>query len=290
MRAWQGDDGGPLSFSPSNYARNMVQIPCSQCIGCRLERSRQWATRCMHESAMHEENSFITLTYDQENIPWDGSLNKKHLQDFFKRFRHHLGNTKIRYYAVGEYGDQLMRPHYHALIFGYDFPDRELWTDREGVRTYVSEQLSKIWKWGFTTVGDCTWETAAYCARYALKKQTGKNKDHYWVPLTSDMHVQLQPEFAVMSLKPAIGKRWFEEFEGDCYPSDYITQKGKKLRVPKYYDELLAAKNPELLAEIKERRKRQAWKHNEDNTPQRLEAKEACTKARMNLLRRGLEE
>ena len=147
-----------------------LELPCGQCIGCRLEKSRQWATRCIHEAQMHEDNCFITLTYDDENIPWDGSLNKQHFQAFMKRLRWHNKEKKIRYFHVGEYGEQLSRPHYHALIFNHDFDDKELWTVNDEMRLYTSEKLQKIWPMGFSTIGSVTWETAAYCSRYIMKK------------------------------------------------------------------------------------------------------------------------
>ncbi|AYP28835.1 MAG: putative replication initiation protein [Microviridae sp.] len=245
----------------------------------------------MHESQLHEENQFITLTYDDENIPWDGSLNKKHFQDFMKRYRKYLGDKRISYFMCGEYGEQLNRPHYHALIFGHEFSDRELWFSREGVNTYVSESLQKLWKFGFSTVGNLNWETAAYCARYALKKRTGKEeRDHYWRPLATDLEVELQPEYANMSLKPAIGKRWFDKFRNDCFPSDYITYNGRPMRVPEYYDELLKEEDPALLAELKGKRIRQAWKHNADNTDARLKVKNKVLLAKLKRLTRPLEQ
>ena len=239
---------------------------------------------------MHDENSFITLTYDDDNLPWDGSLNKKHLQDFMKRLRWHFRHKTIRFFACGEYGEQLNRPHYHALLFNHDFHDKTLWSETDGIRTYVSERLGQLWPWGFSTVGNLTWETAAYTARYVTKKKTGEQaKKHYWRMLATDLEVQLEPEYATMSTKPGIGKTWFDEYQDDCYPSDYITSKGKKLRVPRYYDKLLAQHNELDLKHIKENRKRKAqnWAH--ECTPRRLKAREACAKARLNTLNRPLE-
>ena len=133
---------------------------------------------------MWEENCFITLTYSDEYLPWDGSLNKKHFQDFMKRLRKWEQHKPIRYFHCGEYGEQLQRPHYHALIFNHEFDDRELWTESEGIRTYTSKQLDKLWPWGFSTIGDLNWDTAAYTSRYIMKKMTGEQADdHYYRPL-----------------------------------------------------------------------------------------------------------
>ena len=239
---------------------------------------------------MHDENSFITLTYDDDNLPWDGSLNKKHLQDFMKRLRWHFRHKTIRFFACGEYGEQLNRPHYHALLFNHDFQDKTLWSETDGIRLWISEGLGELWPFGFSTIGNVTWDTAAYCARYVTKKKTGEEaKDHYWKMLATDLEVQLEPEYATMSTKPGIGKTWFDEYQDDCYPSDYITSKGKKLRVPRYYDTLLAAHNELDLKHIKENRRRKAqyWAH--ECTPKRLADREACAKARLNTLNRPLE-
>lgn len=239
---------------------------------------------------MHDENCFLTLTYDDDNIPWDGSLNKQHFQLFMKRLRFKYRPKTIRYFHCGEYGQSLRRPHYHALIFNHDFPDKTLWTTNNGIPTYTSDDLASLWPFGFSTVGRITWDSAAYCARYATKKITGKNADeHYWTMLATDLEVQLEPEYATMSLKPAIGKTWFDAYQDDCYPSDFITQKGKKLRVPKYYDKLLAEHCELDLKHIKEnrRRKADAWRH--ECTPKRLAAREACAQAKLNSLNRSLE-
>lgn len=108
---------GKIVFSPVQGAVP-AQVPCGQCIGCRLAHSRDWATRCMHEAHMHESSSFITLTYSPEHLPENGSLVRKHFTDFLKRLRKALGSVKIRYFGCGEYGSKLERPHYHAIIVG----------------------------------------------------------------------------------------------------------------------------------------------------------------------------
>ena len=241
---------------------------------------------------MHDENAFITLTYDQEHTPWDKSLNKKHFQDFMKRFRSRI-SEKIRYFHIGEYGSEGPghHPHYHAIIFGYDFKDKTLWSTRDGHRLYTSEFLESLWPFGFSTTGAVSWESAAYCARYTLKKITGEEAhEHYWTMLDTDLAIELEPEYATMSLKPAIGNTWFSTYREDCFPSDYITHQGRKLRIPKYYDKLLARHAEADLAAIKENRKRQAQKHAANNTGARLRVRENVAQARLSKLKRGLEQ
>ena len=141
----------PIVFSTATgYVDRKVIVPCGRCTGCRLKYAAQWAMRCMHESQLHSRNSFITLTYNNENLPADKSINKEEMQKFFKRLRKKLGNNSIRYFACGEYGDKTSRPHYHAIIFGEDFSnDRTVHTkSKTGDLLYRSKNLEKIWTKG----------------------------------------------------------------------------------------------------------------------------------------------
>lgn len=158
-----------------------IKVPCGRCVGCRLERSRQWAMRCMHEAKMHKQNCFITLTYNEENRPYNDDLNYQDFQLFMKRLRERFQGTTIKFYMCGEYGPKLGRPHFHACLFGIDFPDRKLWkvTDSKS-KLYRSEILEKLWTKGFSSVGDVNFESAAYVARYIMKKVTGEAAElHY---------------------------------------------------------------------------------------------------------------
>lgn len=283
LKAWQNENGGPVAFSPSGYHNKPLQLPCSQCVGCRLERSRQWAVRCVHEASLWDDNIFVTLTYETE--PLDGSLDKTHFQKFMKRLRSRNPGKPIRYYMCGEYGERLRRPHYHAIIFNHYFED----TTRSlmlGDNLATSQELDEIWGHGYTSIGEVNHDTCAYTSRYITKKITGNDQFHHYV---NEDGVFRQPEYTQMSLKPAIGKTWYAEYKNDCYPSDFITTKGKKFRVPKYYDKLLEQEEPGKLADLKHKRKLKAWERNADNTPARLAAKEKCTYARLQNYERSYE-
>ena len=119
-------------------------MPCGQCIGCRLERSRQWAIRCVHEASLWPDNCFVTLTFDDDNIISSGSLVKADFQKFMKRLRKRFGKG-VRYFHCGEYGDLLGRPHHHACLFNFSFPDRYLWSSSGGVNLYRSPTLEELW-------------------------------------------------------------------------------------------------------------------------------------------------
>ena len=117
---------GDVTFvSRTKVDGHAIYLPCGQCVGCRLERSRQWAVRCMHERSMHERACFVTLTYDDEHLPPGKSLNYPDVQKFLRRLRKRVG-VPIRFYLCGEYGDDTDRPRYHICLFGFDFPDKAL--------------------------------------------------------------------------------------------------------------------------------------------------------------------
>lgn len=228
-----------VSFSTSSGFRDQpIDLPCGQCIGCRLERSRQWAVRCMHEASLHDANSFITCTYNEQHLPLGASLIKKDFQDFMKRLRRSTSGC-ISYLQCGEYGGQLGRPHYHAILFGIDFADKKFYkmaSDELG-ELYTSPKLEELWGKGFCTTGAVTFESAAYVARYALKKITGDNAPGWYTrldPETGELQ-KLQPEYLAMSLRPAIGKRWFEQFGSEVFPSDEVIVRGHQSKPPRYY-------------------------------------------------------
>lgn len=273
-------------------------IPCGQCVGCRLERSRQWAVRCMHEASMHEFNSFITLTYNDLNVPEDFSLDYSHFQDFMKRFKRKVHRKfgsaaarEIRFYMCGEYGEQFDRPHFHACIFGFDFPDKRLWTKTDsGAVIYRSEFLESLWTFGYSSIGDVNFQSAAYVARYVMKKVTGKPSDaHYALasPITGEVFNRV-PEFNRMSLKPGIGATWFQKYSSDVFPHDYVVVNGKKAKPPRYYDKLFSILDDEVFEEVQYVRFLNVQNSLDDNTPDRLLVKEQVANSRLSALKRKL--
>ena len=149
---------------------------------------------------MHEENSFVTLTYSDEHLPDGGRLVLDDFQRFFKRLRKRVG-VPVRYYHCGEYGETFGRPHYHACIFGYGFPDRVLWSYSNGQPLYSSKELSDLWPYGHALIGEVTFDSAAYVARYIMKKVNGDRADEHYrrVDLDTGEIYQLPPEYTTMS-------------------------------------------------------------------------------------------
>nr|QJB21039.1 MAG: replication initiator protein [Microvirus sp.] len=262
-----------IVFNPRDALLDMpIDVPCGQCIGCRLERSRQWAVRCVHEASLYEHNSFVTLTYDDDHVPVDRSLNVSHFQKFMKRLRKKFGNG-VRYFHCGEYGENFGRPHYHACLFNFDVPDRELWSVRDGVRLYTSAVLSSLWPFGFVTIGDVTFESAAYVARYVLKKVTGeKSEDHYrYVSEITGQTYQRSPEYVTMSRRPGIGKGWIDKFVDDVFPCDFVVINGVRASVPRFYSNLYQELVSEMeFLNLKGKRVISAKAHSEDQTDDRL--------------------
>lgn len=268
---------GTVTFKRSGgWVDRPISVACGQCSGCRLERSRQWAVRCMHEAQTHDHNCFVTLTYDEEHCPADHSVDIRHFQNFCKKLRRDVG--KFRYFHCGEYGDQTSRPHYHAAIFGLDFlSDRKLTAhNKQGDALYSSERLDEAWGQGSCIIGDLTFESAQYVAKYVIKKQTGPSKKTYYDivdPDTGEVH-ERKPPYATMSRRPGIGAKWIERFHADVYPSDEVIVNGKKCRPPKFYDAWLEANHPSVLRRLKAQRTQKALDNAEENTADRRHTKE----------------
>ncbi len=267
-----------------------LKLPCGRCIGCKLDRSLSWAIRCVEEAQLHEQNSFITLTYSDEHLPHDGSLIKSHFQDFMKRLRKYISPSKVRYYMCGEYGENFTRPHFHACLFGITFPDLELFKEEEGILLFSSEILETIWGKGFVTIGEMTFETAAYTARYIAKKITGDQADEHYTtscPITGAL-IHLEPEYNTMSRKPGLARDWYEKYQSDVYPSDFLIHQGKTVKVPRYFDNLYEAEGNDL-EQLKRERKIRAKRFAKDNTPERLATREKIKLLNYRKLLRGFE-
>lgn len=293
LQGYRARGGKHIVFNPKDgWIDQKVQVPCGQCIGCRLERSRQWAMRCMHEASLYEDNCFITLTYNNDHLPKDGSLHKEHFQKFMKRLRKKHQNKTIRFYHCGEYGEKYRRPHYHAILFNHDFGDKKLFKTEKEIRLYTSKELEELWPYGFNTIGDVTFESAAYTARYIMKKQTGKSADKHYenVDIETGEIIKILPEYNTMSRRPGIGTEWYKKYNKDVYPKDFVTIRGKKLKPPKFYDRMYEHQYPEDFEKIKDKRVELMNKNWKDNTPDRLRQKEIVKKAQLDKLKRNLEE
>lgn len=312
---WELCSGQKLYLHYVTYQK----IPCGHCTACRLNHSKQWATRCMLESETWEENYFITLTYDEEHhiIPeeftdkngitwtndgsWNGCLEPKDLQLFNKSLREHYrtkyNHTGIRFFACGEYGTQSGRNHFHEILFNCPILPSKLKyykTTFDGNILYTSEEFSKLWGKGYVVIAHFSWNTAAYVARYVTKKFTGINSDlHYGV-------LGQIPEFSRASNRPGIGRFYYDKNRDKLYENDELLIKTKRdttiiTKPPKYFDKLYDIDYPDDMQKIKLRRQfeaEQAQRVKDYTTTlsreKQLEVEERELELKTKILKRGL--
>lgn len=261
-----------------------VCFPCGKCVGCRVDHARQWSVRCVHEASLYPSNCFITLTFNDENLDSSRSLDKRYFVLFMKRLRKKFGSG-IRFFHCAEYGEKFKRPHHHALLFNFDFPDKLPFPSlRVGspFPLFRSPSLEELWPYGYSSVGSVTLQSAGYVARYALKKVNGLDSvDHYGGRL---------PEYITMSNRPGIGYGWIEKYLSDVYPSDSVVFSGSSVRFkpPPYYDKIFRLRNSEGFDMLKEERERSAIL-SLDNSPERLVVREQVLRSRLCKLKRSYE-
>lgn len=226
LNSWKEVYDEKISYGNS-VLYNKFEIPCGHCIGCRLDKSRDWANRCLLEMQQYPSNFFVTLTYDNDHVPCSTgcdpdsgelfttfTLVKRDWQLFMKRLRKaydviHPGE-KLRFFMCGEYGENTFRPHYHAIIFNLELDDLVWYKFSEGYAYYHSEFMTKQWSddnnqpIGDLVVAPATWETAAYVARYVTKKLNGAAAAKYDI-------LGIIPEFCLMSRRPGIAGDYVEK-------------------------------------------------------------------------------
>lgn len=259
LKAYRGREGGVVFSASEGYYDQHLELACGQCIGCKLRRSRDWAARMMYEAREHEANCFITLTYDDASLPEDYGLDVRHWQKFAKRLRKRCG--PFRFFHCGEYGPRTLRPHYHACIFGLDFSfDRYVHDRKDGYNYYRSPTLEALWPEGHSLIGDLTFDSAAYTARYVTKKITGKQAASHYErvdPETGECW-SVRPEYATMSRRPGIGRKFFEKHGEEVYRFDSVIFKGAEYAPPRYFDKLMGEKSPATLAQAQRKRRDRA--------------------------------
>lgn len=294
IKAWRSRDGRnvdtgkwPITFNRSEgYEDKEILIPCGQCVGCRLEKSRVWALRCFHESQLYDYSWFVTLTYADAPT----SLQPDDFTKFMKRLRKKFG-VGVRYFMCGEYGENFGRAHHHALLFNLPLCDLEYWSGSGQNRLYRSPTLEKLWSFGFVLLGSVTFESCAYVARYIMKKVTGDMAlEHYVDETTGEIR---HPEYIRMSRRPGIGLNWLNRFKrevlahsGMCYVN------GMFVSIPRYYEDKLLLTDSEFVLTKKAQGAKFAREHYcvGDNHPDRLATREECRLLALRELKRPLEQ
>lgn len=277
---WTGNytENGKKKYTfkiPDNaYSLNPVQVPCGQCIECRLARARETAVRVMHEAKCYDSNCFITLTvsdeYLEEVFP-GGSLNHRYFQLFMKKLRKKFeGVTEIvhprtkkkcrpiRVLMCGEYGSQLKRPHFHAIIFNFDFEDKRILKRLGSYNLYTSKTLEKLWKYGFSTIGDVSFDSACYVAKYVTKKITGDLADEHY--LNHETGEIMKSEYIKYPQGFGLGRLFYDKYKEQIYTHDFVRTGDKdfKVKPPAYYDKIFDIDNHETLEELKKERVKKA--------------------------------
>lgn len=244
-----------LNLQKDDTFIKLVQVPCGYCSECLRDKTTSTMFRIMKECEDHVENWFVTLTYNDENLPENHSLIKDEISRFNKKLKVYLQrknlDSSFRFYGVGEYGSQGARPHYHVIYFGLPIPDLKFFKKNEfGDLIFTSEFLSSVWNKGFVTIGEVTPRSAAYVARYSIKKQlrTPSEKEDL-------LNLGFIPEFSIQSMRPGIGFNFLSKsvvnIENKVY-NDYI--RGQSYSLPKYYKDRLKKLVPEEVLQTLEER------------------------------------
>lgn len=280
-----------ISFKSDLIHAKHIQLPCGRCVGCRLERARQWAVRCMNEASLWRSNVFVTLTYADDALKFGGAdhgiLFPRDLTLFWKRLRKRTGK-QFKYFACGEYGERSNRPHYHSVIFGLDFEDKIHTDTKNGCNYYSSRLLNAVWGHGDCVIGDVTFESCSYVARYVMKKHLGKDSNYY-------EEKGITPEFVVMSRGNAktgpngIAKDWYDRFERDVFPRDQVWSNGQVATPPRYYTERYKKSHPIEAEDMIARRVERAKENWYNSEAGRLATRERVKLSAIRNLRRNLD-
>jgi len=244
----------------------------------------------MHEASLHDENCFITLTYDDEHLPEHGTLVKRHWQDFMRRWRKQIAPKKVRCYGVGEYGMDYHRPHYHALIFGHMAHDR--YAPAGISEANCSHELERVWDKGFSYVGEVTPASASYVAGYVMKKvdQVGRKPKYAVDPETGESH-EIEREFSTMSRGGrkkghfGIGAGWYDRYGEEVERLESVRFGDQDVSPPRYYSELWREKDEAAYELVRLRRLRKNMRLRPTNE---LMARELIAKARLTQATRRL--
>lgn len=276
--AYQAGPGAKLRLHPP-VGFESLSVPCGRCVGCRSARAAGWARRCVHEASLYDHNSFLTLTYDDEHLPVDGTLEPDAFTCFVKRLRKRVASggsgllsdlsRGVRFFGCGEYGDKGGRPHYHLLLFNCGFSDGVSGAKKD---LFESAALSDLWSLGNASYGTCTGASACYIAKYSMKDVSRR--------YCTEDGVALQRPFLRMSLKPGIGMPWLDRFADDLR-NGYLVDDGSQVAIPRAYKQRLGRDVSPVSDAIAyaEARRRVALGH-EHSKPERLHAGEVIATQR----------
>lgn len=245
-------DSGDVSLSWGDREKgSRLQLPCGSCLGCRRDRVMGWSLRCQHEAQMWDSNQFLTLTYDDKHLPPLSILAPRDMQLFLKKLRKHYRGVRVRFFGVGEYGEQSGRPHYHLLLFNLDISDRKRYNDEY----WTSPTVDKLWGKGQALIGDVTPKSCSYVAGYALKKvrQSERREPKELIDPDTGECAYYVPPFARMSNRPGIGATWYAKYGTDLHRG-FVPVSGRRMPIPRYYSEKMKVDVPARMEELEQER------------------------------------
>lgn len=282
----------PVFSRPSGHSGASILVRCWQCLGCRLWVRADWQTRCMLEARMHEHNTFVTCTYDDEHLPKDLDVSLVESQLFVARLRKAVGSP-LTFMSLGEYGDRTARPHYHYTVFGLKAENLALFSAKRGNCLYRSASLEAVWGRGNVLVAEATPQTMAYVAGHQLKDLVNvrerQRTGYELVDVNTGELRKRRVPFRTQSNRPAIGKRWFDEFWRDVFVAQdgTVILNGERRAAPRYFWRLLEKQQPELFAKLWAERVlfAESEQFRKEQTPQRLAARALVRSAKIGLRR-----
>jgi len=284
VHGWRSASG-KLTQDPGKAVSPIPKtVPCLGCIGCRVTKTSEWACRSVLELRSWADSCFITLTYSPENLPPNSTLNPKHLADFWKRLRQQLARDArkaglsppmVRYFSCGEYGEKFVRPHYHAILFGWSPSDGVKIKETDFGPLSSSAFLSDVWGLGYVSFGDVRYESCAYVASYVQAKLTGKDAE--------EAYIDRFAPFARMSTRPGLGLEAVYSLDSEFERDDIWLGGSRSSPLPRYFMETLKASNPPLYERLVKRRKDKANKPDSilEQRPERLLVREQVLKAKL---------
>lgn len=244
-----------LSSNPKEgYTDQKLDLPCGKCLHCRINRTREWAIRASHEAALYpaDQNHFVLLTYNDENLPADGGLNKIHVKKFLDRLRADAawkGIKSPRTFGCGEYGSKTSRPHYHINIFGLPLDDRVYLKNLKQNKLYTSQYLTKKWQLGAVTLSPFSHLTAQYTAKYIIKALWAE--DSQVGGEEGEARQQLPPEARIAtSTHPGLGAQFLDRYAESIVSLGACEIDGAMAPIPSYYKKLLQKNHPNLYKKL----------------------------------------